>query len=179
VPHVNEKGIDLVVSAFIVHPTEKAVCLVKHKKLGVWLGPGGHVGDTNPYETPDEALCKEVKEETGLFLGVTADVIQDDSYRRRMRVWDGFDNTNNPHNSAQMYVPWAVDLHDFPPLPGHRHLGLVYLIGSRTPVLSLEEKAHDAIRWFSHHDVEMEETVAMIAPIRFYAHQAIIEVHGL
>ncbi len=43
------------------------VLLVHHKKLGVWLYPGGHVEDT---ETPDEALVREVKEETGLDIEI-------------------------------------------------------------------------------------------------------------
>ena len=38
-----------------------------HKKLDVWLYPGGHVEDT---ETPDEALVREVKEETGLDIEI-------------------------------------------------------------------------------------------------------------
>ena len=42
---------------------DRKVLLVEHRKLGVWLYPGGHI---DPNETPDEALRREVLEETGL-----------------------------------------------------------------------------------------------------------------
>jgi 8-oxo-dGTP pyrophosphatase MutT (NUDIX family) len=37
--------------------------LVEHRKFGVWLYPGGRV---MPNETPDEAVRREIIEETGL-----------------------------------------------------------------------------------------------------------------
>jgi ADP-ribose pyrophosphatase YjhB (NUDIX family) len=43
------------------------VLLVYHKKLGVWLYPGGHV---EADENPEEALLREVKEETGLQIEI-------------------------------------------------------------------------------------------------------------
>ncbi len=39
------------------------VLLVHHGKLGKWLPPGGHV---EPGEVPDDALVREIREETGL-----------------------------------------------------------------------------------------------------------------
>lgn len=62
-------------SALIVE--QKKVLLVYHKKLGVWLYPGGHV-EFN--ETPDEAVVREVREETGLdveILGGVDDTLAD------------------------------------------------------------------------------------------------------
>lgn len=50
-------------SALIIE--NKKVLLLFHKKLGVWLYPGGHIED---YENPEEALFREVKEETGLKI---------------------------------------------------------------------------------------------------------------
>lgn len=46
------------------------VLLVHHKKLGVWLGPGGHVEKN---ETPEQTVIREVKEETGLDVDVIGD----------------------------------------------------------------------------------------------------------
>jgi ADP-ribose pyrophosphatase YjhB (NUDIX family) len=43
------------------------VLLVYHNKLDVWLYPGGHVEDD---ENPDEALFREVREETGLEVEI-------------------------------------------------------------------------------------------------------------
>ena len=48
-------------SALITGP--RGVILLKHKKLGIWVQPGGHV---DPGETPAEAAVREACEETGL-----------------------------------------------------------------------------------------------------------------
>nr|WP_181953930.1 NUDIX domain-containing protein [Pyrobaculum arsenaticum] len=39
------------------------VLLIKHRRLGVYIYPGGHV---EPNETPTEAVIREFEEETGL-----------------------------------------------------------------------------------------------------------------
>lgn len=43
------------------------VLLVYHKKLDAWLYPGGHIEEN---ENPDEALLREVEEETGLEVEI-------------------------------------------------------------------------------------------------------------
>ena len=48
-------------SAIVVGP--RGVVLLKHKRLGLWLQPGGHV---DPGESPWEAALREAREETGL-----------------------------------------------------------------------------------------------------------------
>ena len=52
-------------SAIIIK--EGKVLLVYHKKLNVWLYPGGHVEEN---ETPDETVVREVMEETGLSVEI-------------------------------------------------------------------------------------------------------------
>ena len=47
-------------SAVVVGP--RGVLLHLHKRLGLWLQPGGHI---DPGETPEEAALREVREETG------------------------------------------------------------------------------------------------------------------
>jgi len=48
-------------SAIVVGP--RGVVLLKHRRLGIWLQPGGHV---DPGETPWAAALREASEETGL-----------------------------------------------------------------------------------------------------------------
>jgi 8-oxo-dGTP pyrophosphatase MutT (NUDIX family) len=48
-------------SAIVVGP--RGVVLHKHKRLGLWLQPGGHVDEN---ETPADAAVRESVEETGL-----------------------------------------------------------------------------------------------------------------
>lgn len=52
----------LTASGFVLRADRK-VLLVHHRKLGVWLYPGGHVEET---ETPDDAVLREIREETGI-----------------------------------------------------------------------------------------------------------------
>lgn len=49
--------------AFITGP--QGVLLHKHRRLGIWLQPGGHLEEG---ETPEEAARREALEETGLVL---------------------------------------------------------------------------------------------------------------
>jgi 8-oxo-dGTP pyrophosphatase MutT (NUDIX family) len=51
----------LCATAFLVR--DGKTLLHRHKKLGMWLPPGGHVDEG---EHPDEAVLREVREETGL-----------------------------------------------------------------------------------------------------------------
>jgi 8-oxo-dGTP pyrophosphatase MutT (NUDIX family) len=53
----------LTASAFIVGP--RGIVLHLHKRLGVWLQPGGHIDQD---ESPADAALRESSEETGLKL---------------------------------------------------------------------------------------------------------------
>jgi len=57
--HIHEK-IDFTASVYIVK--DDCVLLHKHKKLGTWLQPGGHI---ELDEDPNQAAMREAKEETG------------------------------------------------------------------------------------------------------------------
>ncbi len=48
-------------SALVVGP--RGIVLHLHKRLGLWLQPGGHL---DPHEWPHEAALREAQEETGL-----------------------------------------------------------------------------------------------------------------
>jgi 8-oxo-dGTP pyrophosphatase MutT (NUDIX family) len=48
-------------SAIVVGP--RGTLLHRHKRLGLWLQPGGHI---DPGEAPEDAALREVAEETGL-----------------------------------------------------------------------------------------------------------------
>lgn len=50
-------------SAIVVGP--RGTVLHRHKRLGLWLQPGGHI---DAGETPAQAVLREVREETGLLV---------------------------------------------------------------------------------------------------------------
>ncbi len=53
------------VSVYVYNEIEQKFLLVKHKKMGLWVQPGGHVEKD---ESMEEAAIREVYEETGLNI---------------------------------------------------------------------------------------------------------------
>ena len=58
------------VTASAIVRSDAGVLLHRHKRLGLWLQPGGHI---DPGETPPQAAVREVAEETGLDAAHTTD----------------------------------------------------------------------------------------------------------
>lgn len=92
---------DLAVSVFVVW--RKQVLLHNHRKLGLWLPPGGHV---EPNELPDAAAVREVLEEAGVKVELVGDVAIDAAGPR------------------QLIRPRGVQLESIS--PGHEHIDLIY-----------------------------------------------------
>ncbi len=89
-------------SAIVIGP--RGVVLLRHKRLGIWLQPGGHI---DPGETPWDAARREATEETGLAV-------------RFMNADPSIDPRLEP---ALVHV----DVHAGG--RGHTHLDLRYLLG--------------------------------------------------
>ncbi len=105
---------EFTVAVFVIH--EGAVLLHRHKKLDMWLPPGGHV---EPGELPDQAAIRETKEEAGLDI-----VLVDTSD----------DPQPAPPGPQRLCRPLGIQLEDIPPTPHHQHIDLIYAAVPRDPV---------------------------------------------
>ena len=92
------------VAVFVVHAGQ--VLLHPHRKVGLWLPPGGHV---EPHELPDDAALRETREETGL--------------RVRLVGSTGIDH-DAPGSPRQLVRPEGIQVEDIS--PGHQHIDLIY-----------------------------------------------------
>jgi 8-oxo-dGTP pyrophosphatase MutT (NUDIX family) len=105
-------------SGLVVGP--RGVVLLEHKRLGIWLQPGGHV---DPGETPWEAALRESREETGLDVAFAG-----------------------PHDAAGVPELIHVDVHAGG--RGHTHLDLRYLIDGGDADPDPPEGESQRIGWF-------------------------------
>lgn len=155
-PSVKDLGLplDLVVSAFIVHGGR--ALLVDHRQLGCWLPIGGHV---EVGETTDEALFREIREESGLELG------PEDALQVRPAPPE-----TSFHNRRSLLTPMFVEVHDYHTIPGHRHQALVYYLRSDSDEICHDDSAHRKTRWFSREDLCCN---LIPTPIFWYARDAI------
>jgi 8-oxo-dGTP pyrophosphatase MutT (NUDIX family) len=123
-------------SALIFGP--RGVLLHRHKRLGLWLQPGGHL---EPGETPWEAARRESEEETGLAVEWSGPVV------------DGY--------------PALAHLDVHPGGQGHTHLDLRYVLsvaGDDTPAPA-EGESQD-VRWFTWDEALRVADPGLVALLR-------------
>jgi 8-oxo-dGTP pyrophosphatase MutT (NUDIX family) len=139
---------DFTATTFVVdhHKT----LLLLHRKLNMWLPPGGHI---DPNELPHDAAYREVCEETGLEVALHA----------------------TSYQLGQVHVlpqPYCILLEDIS--PDHQHIDLIYfghvIGGSLNP--SIRESA--GVRWLDWNQLDspnIAEDICVLgrAAIDFYA----------
>ena len=100
-----------------------------HRKLGMWLPPGGHI---EPDELPDEAAVREVLEETGIEVELVGE--------RRGDIED----------PVQLHRPAGVQLEHIG--PGHEHIDLIYF-AHPTGSTSIQTRfKEDKVGWYAPGD---------------------------
>jgi 8-oxo-dGTP pyrophosphatase MutT (NUDIX family) len=112
--------------------------LLNHKKLSMWLPPGGHIDEG---ELPDEAVLREIKEETGLSAVIL-------SPKRESRR----------HEKGVLFLhqPSHVQLEDIPNHP--QHIDLVYFCGVKEGAEVLLHEHHE-MRWYSAEELKAAKEV--------------------
>ena len=118
-------------TAVLFNP-EGQVLLLFHHKFGRWMCPGGHI---EPGETPDAAMLREVREETGLAATILSPTPQ----------------VKDAHAFA-LTTPLCV-LHEWI-TPEHVHIDLVYKCLAKDPgALRVNPREAREARWFDTGEV--------------------------
>ena len=113
----------------LVFNNDGRVLMIKHKKLGVWLPPGGHV---NENELPCKAVLREILEETGV----------------RARVISAALDSDVPVSDYELPLPMEILLEDIEENGMHNHIDMIYVCQTDDSMLSLQESEVDDIGWF-------------------------------
>jgi len=127
--------IDLVTTGYIFNGDK--VLLIHHRKLDAWLPVGGHI-KTN--ETFDDALKREIKEETNLEV----EIIGQKSLPLTGSV------------KQNLAVPFYVNLHS---VGDHDHCCLYYICRALNPTeLKIKTDEVIAAKWYSQEELK-EKTI--------------------
>jgi len=143
---------DFTVAVFVV--TAGRVLLHWHRKLGMWLPPGGHI---EPNELPDEAARRETLEEMGVAIRLVGD--------------RGLD-LDHPDAPCQLVRPAGIQLEDI--TPGHQHIDLVYFA---VPAEDADTSAAlpDGAGWFDHASLA---DLPLTDEVRAWSHKALHTLAG-
>ncbi len=118
-----QMGRHFTVAVFVVW--EGKVLLHLHRKLGMWLPPGGHIERD---ELPDDAAVREVLEETGVEVELVGE--------RREDIED----------PVQLHRPAGVQLENIG--PGHQHIDLIYFARPRGSTEIHTDYSEDKVGWY-------------------------------
>lgn len=116
-----------VATGYVVY--ESRTLLLLHKKLGLWLPPGGHIDEG---ELPEDAALREIREETGLEVELLSPI-----------------RLPQPGAPGVRYlrVPNHVQLEDIPNHP--QHIDLIYFTRARGDQAHFSPDESRAMRWYT------------------------------
>jgi ADP-ribose pyrophosphatase YjhB (NUDIX family) len=122
---------DFTATTFVVH--DRRTLLLHHRKLGMWLPPGGHI---DPHELPDQAALREVREESGLEVELLT-------------------QGRTLGHVKMLPQPYCILLEDIS--PGHQHIDLIYFARVCGGALMYAEREAHAARWFTWEELDAPE----------------------
>jgi len=140
---------DFTVATFVIN--DDKVLLLWHKKLQMWLPPGGHI---DPNELPDQAAIREVFEETGLEVLLASPL------------------SAPPMPGPQPLArPEGIQLESIS--PGHEHIDLIYFARlvdpDATPPKANDEVEH--IGWYGLADLD---EIGLTEEVHYWVSKALV-----
>lgn len=119
------------VSVFVLNPESKKFLMIKHRKTGKWLQPGGHI-ELN--EDPEEVALREVFEETGVNVRLMG---------------------NRVPRKNDFILPLAIQKDMVS--PSHIHIDFVYMAYPLENQIEVaNEQETDGLKWFSMDEILSE-----------------------
>jgi ADP-ribose pyrophosphatase YjhB (NUDIX family) len=114
---------DFTATTFVVQ--NDRTLLLLHRKLSIWVPPGGHI---DPNELPDQAALREVREESGLEVELL--------------------DQGRPIGSIRILPqPYCILLENIS--PDHQHIDLIYFAKVCGGSVCHAEREARAVRWFN------------------------------
>jgi len=144
-------------AALVVH--EDKVLFIKHKKLGIWFAPGGHIEEN---ELPHQAAARECFEETGIRVRIIDSHFSYDSSESEY-VPSPFE-TNLHWVCEENYRARIADPKSYTPSPlwkrgCEQHIGFLYLAEPMDAVVvKRQQNEIDDIGWFTPDEVDRLKT---------------------
>jgi ADP-ribose pyrophosphatase YjhB (NUDIX family) len=150
--HINY-AVDFTVACFVVK--DDRVLMIYHSQLDKWLPIGGHI---ELGEDPDQALFREIREESGLEVEIAA----------------GKSPIDDP-TVKTLYTPAHVNIHKI--TDTHKHVVNIYYARWKAGEPALCADEHQQIRWFSR--AELRDPQYGIKPdVAWYAEDALDRLGG-
>jgi len=112
---------------------ENKVLLIHHRKLDLWLPPGGHIDEN---EIPDDALKREFREELDLDIEI-------------------LNQSDVPVEIVKNFaVPFHTNVH---PVGDHEHYCLFYLCRPKSFEVKIKPDEVKDYKWFTKEELENNE----------------------
>ena len=115
----------------LVFNSENQVLMLFHNKLQVWLPPGGHIEEN---ELPDDAVLREIFEETGIKAEI---------------LFDKQELTLSDNDCRELKCPFIVLLENIEGDWSHNHIDMVYVCASLNEEITIQKSEASDIGWFS------------------------------
>ncbi|MGC8645048.1 MAG: NUDIX hydrolase [Thermoplasmata archaeon] len=144
----------IVAGVLLFNATGDRVLLLKHKKLSVWIYPGGHLQEG---EDPLECAVRETKEETGASFHVVSSTDIEIS-------GDGTVSLPHPLIIMREIVPYREGPHE--------HFDMIYLGIAEGDEYKTNHESSDS-GWFTENQVSALETFGNVKEIIGYGFRVI------